>query len=133
MGFIQGEDEPKAIVSRGARRSCPGDHVCRVIDAFVARLEMSELGSSVASRGNGTARLRSARSFEALSLRLPAADPFVTAFGGRVPAQRGSDVVAGRLAPDYKSIAEFRRMHREAVTARGPRWLALRARWAWYG
>ena len=25
----------------------------------------------------------------------------------------------GRLAPDYKSIAEFRRMHREAVTQTG--------------
>jgi transposase len=29
----------------------------------------------------------------------------------------------GRLTPDYKSIAEFRRVHREAVTA-GPNWYA---------
>jgi transposase len=33
--------------------------------------------------------------------------------------QRNVEVMwlLGRLAPDYKSIAEFRRMHREAVTA----------------
>jgi transposase len=35
--------------------------------------------------------------------------------------QRNVEVMwlLGRLAPDYKSIAEFRRMHREAVTEAG--------------
>jgi hypothetical protein len=36
-----------------------------------------------------------------------------------VPAKYRVDVVAGRLAPDHKTIAELRRMHREGVTAAG--------------
>jgi transposase len=34
----------------------------------------------------------------------------------------------GRLTPDYKSIAEFRRMHSDAVTAAGRSWCEWRGR-----
>ena len=98
----------------------PGDHVCRVIDAFVARLEMSELGferSEPAETGRPgydprdllklylygyLQQIRSSRRLEA-------------------ECRRNVEVMwlLGRLAPDYKSIAEFRRMHREAVTKAG--------------
>jgi transposase len=36
-----------------------------------------------------------------------------------VPPKRRVDVASRRLYPDHKSIAEFRRAHREAVTAAG--------------
>ena len=96
------------------------DHVCRVIEAFVDRLEMMELGF-VRAEPAETGRpgydprdllklylygylhqVRSSRRLEA-------------------ECQRNVEVMwlLGRLQPDYKSIAEFRRMHSEAVTAAG--------------
>ena len=98
----------------------PADHVCRVIEAFVGRLAMEELGF-VRAEPAETGRpgydprdllklylygylnqLRSSRRLEA-------------------ECQRNVEVMwlLGRLQPDYKSIAEFRRMHREAVTEAG--------------
>jgi transposase len=98
----------------------PEDHLCRVIEAFVHRLKMGELGF-VRSEPAETGRpgydprdllelylygylnqLRSSRRLEA-------------------ECQRNVEVMwlLGRLRPDYKSIAEFRRMHREAVKEAG--------------
>jgi transposase len=98
----------------------PADHVCRVIEAFVHRLAMQELGF-VRAEPAETGRpgydprdllklylygymnqLRSSRRLEA-------------------ECQRNVEVMwlLGRLRPDYKSIAEFRRMHREAVKEAG--------------
>jgi transposase len=45
MVFIQGEGRTQGTLFPVALDDLvPGDHVCRVIDAFVARLEMNELG-----------------------------------------------------------------------------------------
>jgi transposase len=98
----------------------PADHVCRVIEAFVNRLAMQKLGFMRAEPAE-TGRpgydprdllklylygymnqLRSSRRLEA-------------------ECQRNVEVMwlLGRLRPDYKSIAEFRRMHREAVKEAG--------------
>ncbi len=98
----------------------PEDHVCRVIDAFVDRLDMAGLGFERAEPAE-TGRpgydphdllklylygywqqIRSSRRLEA-------------------ECQRNVEVMwlLGRLVPDYKSIAEFRRIHHEAVTEAG--------------
>jgi transposase len=98
----------------------PEDHVCRVVDAFVDRLDMAGLGFERAEPAE-TGRpgydprdllklylhgylqqIRSSRRLEA-------------------ECQRNVEVMwlLGRLLPDYKSIAEFRRMHHEAVTEAG--------------
>ena len=98
----------------------PADHVCRVIEALVNRLEMEKLGF-VRAEPAETGRpgydprdllklylygymnqLRSSRRLEA-------------------ECQRNVEVMwlLGRLRPDYKSIAEFRRLHREAVKEAG--------------
>ena len=121
MGFIQGEGRTQGTLFPVVLDDLvPGDHVCRVIDAFVARLEMSELGferSEPAETGRPgydprdllklylygyLQQIRSSRRLEA-------------------ECRRNVEVMwlLGRLAPDYKSIAEFRRMHREAVTKAG--------------
>jgi transposase len=96
------------------------DHVCRVIEAFVDKLDVAGLGflrAEPADTGrpgydprdllklylNGyLQQVRSSRRLEA-------------------ECRRNVEVMwlMGRLTPDYKSIAEFRRMHREAVTAAG--------------
>jgi transposase len=98
----------------------PDDHVCRVIDAFVDRLDMAALGferSEPAETGRpgydprGLLKLylygylqqiRSSRRLES-------------------ECRRNIELMwlLGRLAPDHKTIAEFRRMHREGVTAAG--------------
>jgi transposase len=121
LAYIQGE-------ARGQHRLfpstlddlIPGDHVCRVIEAFVGKLDMAGLGF-VRAEPAETGRpgydprdllklylygylhqLRSSRRLEA-------------------ECQRKVEVMwlLGRLRPDYKSIAEFRRMHREAVKEAG--------------
>jgi len=121
MGFIQGEGRTQGTLFPVVLDDLvPADHLCRVIDAFVGRLEMSQLGFERAEPAE-TGRpgydprdllklylygylqqLRSSRRLEA-------------------ECRRNVEVMwlLGRLAPDYKSIAEFRRMHREAVTEAG--------------
>jgi transposase len=98
----------------------PTDHVCRVIEAFVGKLRMDELGF-VRSEPAETGR--------------PGYDPrdllklYLYGYLHQVRSSRRLEAecrrnvevmwLLGRLSPDYKSIAEFRRMHREAVTKAG--------------
>src|ERR1035438_9009729 len=121
MGFIRGEGRAQGTLFPVVLDDLvPADHVCRVIDAFVGRLEMNELGFERAEPAE-TGRpgydprdllmlylygyllqIRSSRRLEA-------------------ECRRNVEVMwlLGRLAPDYKSIAEFRRIHRDAVTEAG--------------
>ena len=98
----------------------PEDHVCRVIDAFVESLEMAELGFGKA-RPAGTGRppydpadllklyrygyLHQVRSSRRLERE----------------CQRNLELwwLLGRLAPDFKTIADFRRDNGAAIVASG--------------
>jgi transposase len=121
MGYIRGEArEQTTMFPVTLEELIPGDHVCRVIEAFVERLKMSDLGfvrAEPAETGRPgydprdllklylygyLQQVRSSRRLEA-------------------ECQRNVEVMwlLGRLQPDYKSIAEFRRMHSEAVTEAG--------------
>ena len=98
----------------------PDDHVCRVIDAFVGRLDMAGLGFERA---------------EAAETGRPGYDPrdllklYLYGYLQQIRSSRRLESecrrnielmwLLGRLAPDHKTIAEFRRMHREGVTAAG--------------
>lgn len=121
MSYIQGVGRKQGtLFPVTLEELIPEDHVCRVIDAFVNRLNMEELGF-VRAEAAETGRpgydprdllklylygylhqLRSSRRLEA-------------------ECQRNVEVMwlLGRLVPDHKSIAEFRRLHREAVTGAG--------------
>jgi transposase len=96
------------------------DHVCRVIEAFVNRLEMEQLGFARA---------------EAAETGRPGYDPrdllklYLYGYLHQMRSSRRLETecrrnvelmwLLERLYPDHKSIAEFRRMHRAAVTAAG--------------
>ena len=94
--------------------------MCRVIDAFVEKLMMSELGFERA---------------QAAETGRPGYDPrdllklYLYGYLNQIRSSRRLETecrrnvelmwLLGRLYPDHKSIAEFRRMHRDAVTAAG--------------
>jgi transposase len=114
MGYIRGEGRSQGTLFPVVLDDLvPADHVCRVIDAFVDRLEMARLGFERAEAAE-TGRpgddprdllklylygylhqLRSSRRLEA-------------------ECQRNVELMwlLGRMYPDHQSIAEFRRLHR---------------------
>src|SRR6266699_1799599 len=121
MGYIEGEGRSQGTLFPVVLDDLvPADHVCRVIDAFVDRLEMEQLGFVRA---------------EAAETGRPRYDPrdllklYLYGYLHQMRSSRRPEAecrrnvelmwLLGRLYPDHKSIAEFRRTHREAVTAAG--------------
>ena len=121
MGFIQGEGRHQATLFPVVLDDLvPPDHMCRVIDAFVARLVMSQLGFGRA---------------EAADTGRPGYDPrdllklYLYGYLNQIRSSRRLETecrrnvelmwLLGRLYPDHKSIAEFRRLHRDAIVAAG--------------
>jgi transposase len=121
MGYIQGEGRNQGTLFPVVLDDfVPADHVCRVIDAFVEMLVMSELGFERA---------------QAAETGRPGYDPrdllklYLDGYLNQIRSSRRLEAecrrnvelmwLLGRLYPDHKSIAEFRRMHRDAVTAAG--------------
>lgn len=121
MGHIVGEGRgQRAMFPECLDDVIPADHPCRVIDAFVDRLDMAGLGF--------------ARSLPAATGR-PGYDPrdllklYLYGYMQQVRSSRRLELecrrnlevmwLLNRLAPDHKVISEFRRLHREAVTGAG--------------
>jgi len=121
MGFITGSERTQgALFPASLEEFIPDEHFCRVIDAFVDRLDMQELGF--------------ARS-EAADTGRPGYDPrdllklYLYGYLQQIRSSRRLESECRRnvelmwllrqLCPDHKSIAEFRRMHRDAVTHAG--------------
>ncbi len=121
MGYVQGEGRTQGTLFPVCLEELiPDDHVCRVIDAFVDRLDMAGLGFERA---------------EAAETGRPGYDPrdllklYLYGYLQQIRSSRRLESecrrnielmwLLGRLAPDHKTIAEFRRMHREGVTAAG--------------
>ena len=121
MAYITGEArEQVSMFPVTLDEFIPEDHVCRVIEALVNRLDMGGLGfvrAEPAETGRPgydprdllklylygyLQQIRSSRRLES-------------------ECQRNVEVMwlLGRLRPDYKSIAEFRRLHAEAITEAG--------------
>jgi transposase len=121
MAYIKGEGRSQGMLFPVVLDELvPADHVCRVIDAFVDTLAMTELGFERATAAD-TGR--------------PGYDPrdllklYLYGYLNQIRSSRRLETeylrnvelmwLLGRLYPDHKSIAEFRRVHREAVTAAG--------------
>lgn len=121
MGFIEGEARLQGtLFPLTLEELISDDHFCRVIDAFVDRLEMEQLGFARA---------------EAAETGRPGYDPrdllklYLYGYLQQIRSSRRLESecrrnvellwLLGRLCPDHKSIAEFRRMHCHAVTQAG--------------
>src|ERR1700709_1810827 len=121
MAYIQGEGRSQGSLFPVVLDDfIPAEHICRVIDAFVSRLVMSELGFERA---------------QAAETGRPGYDPrdllklYLYGYLNQIRSSRRLEAecrrnvelmwLLGRLYPDHKSIAEFRRMHRDGVTAAG--------------
>ena len=121
MAYIQGEGRSQGSLFPVVLDDLvPVDHMCRVLDAFVARLALSELGFERA---------------QAAETGRPGYDPrdllklYLYGYLNQIRSSRRLEAecrrnvelmwLLGRLYPDHKSISEFRRMHSEAVTAAG--------------
>src|SRR3984893_301507 len=121
MGYIQGERHSQGTLFPAVLDDLvPTDHICRVIEAFVDRLCMNVLGFE--------------RS-EAADTGRPGYDPrdllklYLYGYLNQIRSSRRLETecrrnvelmwLLGRLYPDHKSIAEFRRMHRDAISAAG--------------
>ena len=75
------------------------DHVCRVIEAFVERLKMGDLGFLRAEPAEtGRPGYDPRDLLQALPLWISAPGTVLASTGSRVPAQCGSDVAAGAVA-----------------------------------
>ncbi len=121
MAYIQGEGRSQGSLFPVVLDDLvPVDHMCRVLDAFVARLALSELGFERA---------------QAAETGRPGYDPrdllklYLYGYLNQIRSSRRLEAecrrnvelmwLLGRLYPDHKSISEFRRIHSEAVTAAG--------------
>src|ERR1019366_2402269 len=123
MGYVQGEGRMQGtLFPVTLEELIPDDHVCRVIDAFVARLDMADLGferAEAAETGRPgynprdllklylygyLQQIRSSRRLES-------------------ECRRNVEWLLGRLAQEKKKMAEFRRMHREGLTSAGAEWV----------
>jgi transposase len=107
----------------------PEDHLCRVIEVFVNRLAMPELGFVRSEPGGDGATEVDPRDLLKLYL-YGYMNQLHSSRRLEAECQRNVEVMwlLGRLRPDYKSIAEFRRMHREAVKEAGAELVAAGAR-----
>src|SRR6266581_6896014 len=121
MAFIQGEGRSQGtLFPVTLDELIPEDHVCRVIDAFVGRLDVAGLGFERA---------------EAAETGRPGYDPrdllklYLYGYLQQIRSSRRLELecqrnvelmwLLGRLCPDHKSIAEFRRVHSDVVTEAG--------------
>ncbi len=127
MCYIQGVGRTQGtLFPMTLEELIPADHVCRVIDAFVQKLEMEKLGFT---------RTKPAETGR------PAYDPrdllrlYLYGYLHQIRSSRRLESeckrnievmwLLGQLTPDHKSIAEFRRLHRDAVTNAGAELIRL--------
>src|SRR5215472_15107822 len=121
MAYIEGEQRgQQTLFPTTLDELIPEDHVCRVIEAFVGRLDMAKLGfvrSDPAETGRPGYDPR-----DLLKLYLYGYQWQIRSSRRlETECQRNVEVMwlLGRLVPDYKSIAEFRRIHREPIAEAG--------------
>jgi transposase len=121
MGFVRGEDrQQNALFPLSLEEMVPSDHACRVIDAFVRHLPLAALGFGKATpKATGRPPYDPA---DLLKLYLYGYLHQVRS-SRRLEQECGRNVevmwLLGRLAPDHKTIAQFRKDHGEALKRAG--------------
>jgi transposase len=121
MSCIQGEGRSQAALFPVVLDDLiPADHGCRVLDGFVSRLAMAELGFQRAE--SAETDLPGYVPRDLLKLYLYGyLNQFRSSRRLEAECRRNVELMwlLGRLYPGHKSIAEFRRMHRVVVTNAG--------------
>jgi transposase len=113
MGFVRGDDrQQNALFPVSLEEMVPSDHACRVIDAFVRHLPLAALGFGKAMpKATGRPPYDPA---DLLKLYLYGYLHQVRS-SRRLEQECGRNVevmwLLGRLAPDHKTIAQFRKDH----------------------
>ncbi|NRF37013.1 transposase, partial [Bacillus velezensis] len=119
MGYIQGEGrQQSSLFPATLEELVPEDHLVRVIEAYVTRLDLHALGFSKA---------------EPLKTGRPGYDPadllklYLYGYFQRIRSSRRLEAecrrnvevmwLLGRLAPDFKTIADFRKNNGAAFQA----------------
>ena len=121
MGYIQGDGRDQGTLFPVMLDDLlPLDHMCRVVDAFVEQLDMERLGFERAEPADTGRPGYNPRALLKLYL-YGYLNQIRSSRRLEAECRRNVEVMwlLERLYPDYKSIAEFRRMHREPVTAAG--------------
>jgi transposase len=121
MGYIQGDGRDQGILFPVMLDDLlPLDHMCRVVDAFVEQLDMERLGFERAEPADTGRPGYNPRALLKLYL-YGYLNQIRSSRRLEAECRRNVEVMwlLERLYPDYKSIAEFRRMHRESMTAAG--------------
>jgi len=121
MGFIQGEGRTQGTLFPVILDELiPQDHICRVIDALVDHLDMAGLEFERAEPGETGRPGYDPRDLLKLYL-YGYLQPIRSSRRLENECRRNVEVMwlLNRLSPDHKSIAEFRRMHSQAVTQVG--------------
>jgi transposase len=121
MAYIEGEGRNQGTLFPVVLDDLiPADHMCRVVDAFVGQIDMEKLGFERAQPAETGRPGYDPRSLLKLYL-YGYLNQIRSSRRLETECRRNIEVMwlLERLYPDYKSIAEFRRMHREAVTAAG--------------
>ena len=109
--FVEGEDRTQVTLLP----ECLDDYIAednpvRVVDVFVDELDLQALGfRGVEPAVTGRPSYHPGGAAEDLHLRLPESHPIQSSPGTR--GQRNVELMwlTGRLAPDFKTIADFRR------------------------
>jgi transposase len=119
MGYIQGDGRNQSTLFPVLLDDLlPLDHICRVVDAFVEQLDMVQLGFERAEPADTGGPGYDPRALLKLYL-YGYLNQIRSSRRLESECRRNVEVMwlLERLYPDYKSIAEFRRIHRESVTA----------------
>jgi transposase len=121
MGYIQGDGRDQGTLFPVMLDDLLSlDHMCRVVDAFVEQLDMQKLGFERAEPADTGRPGYNPRALLKLYL-YGYLNQIRSSRRLEAECRRNVEVMwlLERVYPGYKSIAEFRRMHREPVTAAG--------------
>jgi len=121
MGFVRGEDrQQNALFPVSLEEMVPSDHACRVIDAFVRHLPLAGLGF-----GKATPKATGRPPYDPADLL----KLYLYGYLHQVRSsrrleqecQRNVEVMwlLGRLSPDHKTVAQFRKDNGDALKRAG--------------
>src|SRR5262245_60044418 len=125
--FVEGEDRRQGALLP----HCLDDYVTennpvRVIEAFIDELDLATLGfDGLVPETTGRPAYHPATLLKIYSLRLSQPRAVEQAARTGSAAQYRADVAAGRLAPDFKTIADFRKDNGAAIRAVCARFVVL--------